>query len=495
MILASLAAHPGRGSGHGTREGIARMRTSMSWEPVIGLEVHARLLTRTKIFCACATEFGAPPNTNVCPVCLGYPGALPVLNRKAVELAMRMALATGCTIHHRSIFARKNYFYPDLPKGYQISQFDQPLATGGRVNDIHLHRIHMEEDAGKLLHERDASLVDLNRAGTPLIEIVSDPDLRSAEQAVAYLTRLRQILMYTDVCDGNMEEGSLRCDANISVHRKGEPFGTRCEVKNLNSFRYVGRAIEHEIERQIKVIEGGGKVAQETRLFDVASGETRVMRSKEEAHDYRYFPEPDLFTLAVDEAWIEDVRSSLPPLPHERAERYQREYEISAVDAEQLVVTRALADFYESTAAESKNPRGAANWVRNEVLRVLNDQKIEVEQYRVTPAMLGRLIQLIDSGAIGGKSAKEVFDEMSASGEAPDAIVEKKGLAQISDPAAIRDAAMRVVEKNAAQVEQYRGGKQQVFGFLVGQLMKETRGKAKAELANDILRELLNDRN
>jgi aspartyl-tRNA(Asn)/glutamyl-tRNA(Gln) amidotransferase subunit B len=466
----------------------------MSWEPVIGLEVHARLLTRTKIFCACTTEFGAPPNTNVCPVCLGYPGSLPVLNRKAVELAMRMALATGCTIHHRSIFARKNYFYPDLPKGYQISQFDQPLATGGRVNDVRLHRIHMEEDAGKLLHERDASLVDLNRAGTPLIEIVSDPDLRSAEQAVAYLTRLRQILMYADVCDGNMEEGSLRCDANISVHRPGEPFGTRCEVKNLNSFRYVGRAIEHEIERQIKVLEGGGKVAQETRLFDVASGETRVMRSKEEAHDYRYFPEPDLFTLAVDDAWIEDVRSSLPPLPHERAERYQREYEISAVDAEQLVVTRALADFYESTARESNNPRGAANWVRNEVLRVLNDQKIEVEQYRVTPAMLGRLIQLIDSGAIGGKSAKEVFDEMSVSGEAPDAIVEKKGLAQISDPALIRDAALRVVEKNAAQVEQYRGGKQQVFGFLVGQLMKETRGKAKAELANEILRELLNNR-
>ena len=466
----------------------------MSWEPVIGLEVHARLLTRTKIFCACTTEFGAPPNTNVCPVCLGYPGSLPVLNRKAVELAMRMALATGCTIHHRSIFARKNYFYPDLPKGYQISQFDQPLATGGRVNDVRLHRIHMEEDAGKLLHERDASLVDLNRAGTPLIEIVSDPDLRSAEQAVAYLTRLRQILMYADVCDGNMEEGSLRCDANISVHRPGEPFGTRCEVKNLNSFRYVGRAIEHEIERQIKVLEGGGKVAQETRLFDVASGETRVMRSKEEAHDYRYFPEPDLFTLAVDDAWIEDVRSSLPPLPHERAERYQREYEISAVDAEQLVVTRALADFYESTARESNNPRGAANWVRNEVLRVLNDQKIEVEQYRVTPAMLGRLIQLIDSGAIGGKSAKEVFDEMSVSGEAPDAIVEKKGLAQISDPVLIRDAALRVVEKNAAQVEQYRGGKQQVFGFLVGQLMKETRGKAKAELANEILRELLNNR-
>ncbi len=464
------------------------------WEAVIGLEVHARLLTQTKIFCGCATAFGAPPNTQVCPVCLGYPGALPVLNRQAVELAIRMALATDCEVHPRSIFARKNYFYPDLPKGYQISQFDRPLATGGKVNDIRLRRIHMEEDAGKLLHELDASLVDLNRAGTPLIEIVSEPDISSAEQAIRYLTRLRQILMYTEVCDGNMEEGSLRCDANVSVRRPGEPLGTRTEVKNLNSFRFLGRAIEYEIERQIGVLESGGRIDQETRLFDVAAGETRTMRSKEEAHDYRYFPEPDLFTLEVSGAWVENVRGSLPALPAARIERYQREHGIPPADAEVLVTSRAVADYFERVAAEAGNARAAANWVRNEVLRVLNDQKLDIEQYRVTPSSLARLIRLIDSGAIGGKAAKEVFDEMSASGEEPEAIVERKGLSQVSDPAVIREAAQRVLAANAAQVEQYRAGSAKVFGFLVGQLMKEMRGKAKADLANEILRDLLNDR-
>ncbi len=464
------------------------------WEAVIGLEVHARLLTRTKIFCGCAPSFGASPNTHVCPVCLGYPGALPVLNRRAVELAIRMGLATGCDVHHQSVFARKNYFYPDLPKGYQISQFDKPLATGGSVRGVRIRRIHMEEDAGKLLHERDASLVDLNRAGTPLIEIVSEPDITSSEQAGTYLTRLRQILMYTEVCDGNMEEGSLRCDANVSVRRPGEPLGTRTEVKNLNSFRFLGRAIDHEIQRQIAVLESGGRVEQETRLFDPVAGETRVMRSKEEAHDYRYFPEPDLFTLAVDDAWVESVRSSLPALPDARIERYQREHAMTAVDAEVIVASRGVADFYETTVVEAGNSRAAANWVRNEVLRVLNDRKIDIDEYRVTPAMLGRLIRMIDSGAIGGKAAKEVFDEMASTGEEPDRVVERKGLSQISDPAAIREAAMRVVERNAGQVEQYRAGSAKVFGFLVGQLMKETRGKANAEMANAILREVLEDR-
>jgi aspartyl-tRNA(Asn)/glutamyl-tRNA(Gln) amidotransferase subunit B len=467
----------------------------MSWEAVIGLEVHARLLTQTKIFCGCPTAFGAPPNTQVCPVCLGYPGALPVLNRKAVELALRMAVATGCEIHPRSVFARKNYFYPDLPKGYQISQFDQPLATTGRLvvgdRTIRIHRIHLEEDAGKLLHDSNFTLVDLNRAGTPLIEIVSEPDVRSPEEAAAYFTRLRQLLMFVDACDGNMEEGSLRCDANISVRRPGGPLGTRTEVKNVNSFRYVARAIEHEIERQIGVLESRGTIRQETRLFDAAANETRVMRSKEEAHDYRYFPEPDLLTLEVDDAWVASVRRNMPPLPAQRSQRYRSEWSIPPADAEALVATRDLADYFEAVVSASGNPRLAANWVRNEVLRVLNDRNIELAGYRVTPPMLGELIRMVEAGTIGGKIAKEVFDEMSASGEGAAAIVAKRGLSQISDPAAIRSAAERVLAANAAQVEQYRAGKTQVFGFLVGQLMKETRGKAKAELANEILREML----
>src|SRR5437868_10065230 len=447
-----------------------------AWEVVIGLEVHARLLTATKIFCGCSTTFGAPPNSHVCPVCLGYPGALPVLNRRAVELAARAALATSCVVHERSVFARKNYFYPDLPKGYQISQFDKPLATGGQIGDVHIRRIHMEEDAGKSIHHGDASWVDLNRAGVPLVEIVSEPDVRSSEHATQYLTRLRQILMYTDVCDGNMEEGSLRCDANVSVRRPGAELGTRTEIKNLNSFRFLRAAVDFEVARQIGVLEGGGTIDQETRLFDPAAGETRVMRSKEEAHDYRYFPEPDLLTLAVDRAWIEEVARSLPELPHARATRYERELGIPRADAEVLVATRELADYFEEVVRLSGNARAAANWVRNEVLRI--------GDFRITPAMLARLIQLLDSGAVGGKAAKEVFEDMAATGETPDAIIERKGLSQVSDPAAIREAAQRGVDRNTAQIEQVRAGQQKVFGFLADQLMKEMRGTANAEIAN-----------
>ena len=462
-----------------------------AWETVIGLEVHARLLTATKIFCGCSTTFGASPNSQVCPVCLGYPGALPVMNRKAVELAMRMAAATGCEVHLQSVFARKNYFYPDLPKGYQISQFDRPIATNGTVAGVRIRRIHLEEDAGKLLHHGDVSHVDLNRAGVPLIEIVTEPDITSIEQASTYLTRLRQILMYAEVCDGNMEEGSLRCDANVSVRRPGEPLGTRTEIKNLNSFRFLGRAIEFEVERQIALLESGGAVTQETRLFDPAANETRVMRSKEEAHDYRYFPEPDLLPLTIEAQWLEDVRRALPPLPDARVARYTSEWGLPLADAEALVVDRALADFYESAAAEAGNPKLAANWVRNEVLRVLNDRRLALADYKVTPAMLGALIRMIEGGAIGGKIAKEVFDDMSESGEAAEAIVSRKGLSQISDESVIRDAAARVVAKHQSQVDEVRAGKQKVFGFLVGQLMKETSGKANAEMANRILRELI----
>ena len=454
------------------------------WEAVIGLEVHARLATRSKLFCGCSTEFGAEPNTQVCPVCLAYPGALPVLNRQAVQLAIRMALATGCEVHEHSVFARKNYFYPDLPKGYQISQYDRPLATGGSVEGVRLTRIHMEEDAGKLIHEQGRSLVDLNRAGTGLIEIVSEPEIRSAAQASAYFTRLRQILMYAEVCDGNMEEGSLRCDANVSVRRPGQPLGTRAEVKNLNSFRFLKQAIEYEIERQVKLLEAGGSVVQETRLFDPAAGETRPMRSKEEAHDYRYFPEPDLIPLQIERALIDEVRGKVPELPAARAKRYETGFGIPAADAEVLTTTREIADFFEATAHESGNARSSANWVRNEVLRV---------GLVTTPQKLARLIRMIDSGAIGGKAAKEVFEEMVTSGGEPDAIVERKGLSQVSDPNAIREAAQRVLERHAAQAGEYRSGKEKVFGFLVGQLMKEMRGKAKADLANDILHQLLDE--
>jgi aspartyl-tRNA(Asn)/glutamyl-tRNA(Gln) amidotransferase subunit B len=479
-----------------------------SWETVIGLEVHARLSTRSKLFCACSTAYGAAPNSHVCPVCLGYPGALPVLNARAVELAVLFGLATDSTIHRISVFARKNYFYPDLPKGYQISQYDRPIISGGKVDvraggklrSIRLTRIHLEEDAGKSLHENpwddvpsDVSLIDLNRAGTPLIEIVSEPEIRSAEEAVAYLTRLRQMLMYAGVCDGNMEEGSLRCDANVSIRRPGEPLGTRTEIKNLNSFRFLARAVEFEAERQAAILESGGGVVQETRLFDPTAGETRSMRSKEEAHDYRYFPEPDLPPVVVDDALVERMRAELPEMPGARSRRYQEDLDLTAEEAETIVAQRELAEYFDEAVSLTGNRRGVTNWIKNDVMRVLNERGLEVGAFPVRPVMLVRLVALIDSGSISGKIAKEVFEEMIASGATADEIVERKGLAQLSDPARIRESAVKVLAASGPQVEQYRAGKTSLFGFFVGQLMKETRGKANPEIANRVLHELLDE--
>ena len=423
-----------------------------------------------------------------------------MLNREAVSLAVRFAFAVGAVVSNRSVFERKNYLYPDLPKGYQISQFQRPLAVGGEVaiaSDggdrlVSLIRVHIEEDAGKLIHDAkpDASLVDLNRSGTPLIEIVSAPELHSAEEAVSYFTRLRQILMYTGVCDGNMEEGSLRCDANVSLARSGAAaLGTRAEIKNLNSFRFLRSAIEFEIERQAGILESGGAVVQETRLFDPATGRTRSMRSKEEAHDYRYFPDPDLLTLEVDDAVVGQQRALIPPLPRDRARIYQRDHGVPVADAEVLVATKEVADYYEATASASRNWKSAANWVRNEVLGWTGD----VASFRVTPSILGRLIELVDSGSISGKAAKDVFEEIATNGGDPDEIISVRGLAQISDPETIQRAAAGVIESHPAQVEQYRAGKKGLFGFFVGQLLKSTGGRANPELANQALRRLLDE--
>jgi aspartyl-tRNA(Asn)/glutamyl-tRNA(Gln) amidotransferase subunit B len=477
------------------------------FEPVIGLEVHAQLRTETKIFCGCPTRFGAPPNTNVCPVCLGMPGVLPVLNRKSVEFALKASLATRCAINMRSIFARKNYFYPDLPKGYQISMYETPLSEHGKVpldldgtgegREIGLVRIHMEEDAGKLVHEGmpdsdTRSYVDFNRSGVPLIEIVSEPEIRSAEEAHAYLTRLRSILVYLEVCDGNMEEGSLRCDANVSVRLKGSSkFGTRVEIKNLNSFRNVVRAIDHEIARQSEAVRRGERVIQETRLFDAERGVTVPMRSKEAAMDYRYFPEPDLPPLIIEKEWLEEIRRGMPELPHERRARLISEYGLSDQDASFLTLERPLADFFETVARASGNAKAAANWVCSELIGRLNAAKSEIGQSPVTPASLASLIRLIDDGTISGKIAKTVFDEMFAGAADPAEVIRKKGLTQISDSGSIESAIDQVIAANPSQVEMYRKGKTATFGWFVGQVMKATGGKANPALVNEILKKKL----
>jgi aspartyl-tRNA(Asn)/glutamyl-tRNA(Gln) amidotransferase subunit B len=471
------------------------------YEPVIGLEIHAQLRTRTKIFCGCSTAFGAPPNTQVCPVCLGLPGALPVLNRHAVDYAVKAALALGCDVQPQSIFARKNYFYPDLPKGYQISQYERPLALGGGLEiesggrrRIGLTRIHMEEDAGKSLHDGfpdsdRRTYLDYNRSGVPLIEIVTEPDLRSAAEAAEFFERLRDILVWLGVNDGNMEEGSLRCDANVSVRPAGQQaFGTKTEVKNINSFRYVQKALEYEIERQIDLLEGGGRVVQETRLWDSSSGRTYSMRSKEEAHDYRYFPEPDLPPLVVDAARIDAVRQTMPELPEARRRRFVVAFGLPEYDAAVLTQSPALADYFEQAAAEAGNPKAVSNWVMGELLRTLKGRGTPVEAAPLAPRALAGLVRLVDAGAISSSIAKEVFAKMYDSGRSADEIVAADGLAQIGDESALVAIVREVIAAHADAVAQYRAGKQATFGFLVGQVMKRSGGKANPTLANQLLR-------
>ena len=473
----------------------------MEWEVVIGLEIHAQLNTNTKIFCGCSTGFGAEPNSHTCPVCLAMPGSLPVLNAEAVHKAILFGLGIHAQLNRESIFARKNYFYPDLPKGYQISQYELPVVGNGEVfidlpdgsqKRIGITRAHLEEDAGKSLHEGfvGESGIDLNRAGTPLLEIVSEPDLRSSTEAVAYLKKMHALVRYLDISDANMQEGNFRCDANVSVRRPGEPFGTRAEIKNLNSFRFLEKAIEFEIERQIDLIESGGKVVQETRLYDANKNETRSMRSKEEANDYRYFPDPDLLPLVLTDTQIERARAGLPELPDAKRQRFVEQYGLSVYDAGVLTASRALADYYESVAA-SGDSKLAANWVMGDLLGALNKAGLEIEQSPVSSEQLAGLLARIEDDTISGKIAKEVFEILFAEGGTADGIIEAKGLKQITDTGAIEKIIDEILAANPKQLADYRAGKDKLFGFFVGQAMKATQGKANPAQLNDMLKRKL----
>ncbi|HQE79667.1 MAG TPA: Asp-tRNA(Asn)/Glu-tRNA(Gln) amidotransferase subunit GatB [Syntrophorhabdaceae bacterium] len=471
------------------------------FEGVIGLEVHAHLLTDSKLFCGCSTKFGAEPNSHTCPTCMGLPGALPVLNKKVVDFAIRLGLALNCTINRRSIFARKNYYYPDLPKGYQISQYEEPICENGYldiyINEekkrIRIKRIHMEEDAGKLVHEDTIetstySLVDYNRSSVPLLEIVSEPDIRTPEEAVEYLKMLRDCLIYLEICDGNMEEGSFRCDANVSVRKIGDTeFGTRTELKNLNSFKYIEKSLDYEIKRQIELIKKGGEVVQETRLYNVDEGVTYSMRGKEEAHDYRYFPEPDLLPLIIDDKWIEDIRKGLPELPFEKIERFLKEYNLPRYDVEILVSDRSLASYFEDTVMLFPEPKTVSNWIMTELLRELKARNLEAKDAPISPANLAELLTLIKDGTISIKIGKEIFPELCSTGASPKRLVQDKGLIQISDESAIAQTIEQVMARFPKEVAEFKAGKEKLLGFFVGQVMKETKGKANPKLLNELL--------
>jgi aspartyl-tRNA(Asn)/glutamyl-tRNA(Gln) amidotransferase subunit B len=474
----------------------------VKWEAVIGLEVHAQMLTGTKIFCGCSTVFGAEPNTQTCQICIGMPGVLPVLNRKALEFAIRTGLATNCTISNYSRFARKNYFYPDLPKGYQISQYEHPICehghievvVEGEVRKIGITRIHMEEDAGKNIHEGTGgySFVDLNRTGVPLMEIVSEPDIRSPKEAAEYMRKLRSIVRYLGVCDGNLEQGSLRCDANVSVRPAGQKeFGTRAEVKNINSFRNVEKAIEYEIRRQIRTIEDGGQIVQETRLWDADKGITESMRSKEEAHDYRYFPEPDLVPIMVEQKWIDEIRASLPELPDPKRHRFAADFGLSEYDADLLTAELALAEWFEEAVRAGGQAKPVANWIMGDLMKLLKEENKSIDECVIRPAQLAGMLRLIDQGVISGKIAKAVFDEMYKSGRDAEAIVKEKGLVQISDSSEIEKVVDEIIAKSPKEVERFKAGDEKLLGFFVGQAMKATKGKANPQMLNDLLKKKL----